>query len=89
MTRILPLGDPARHFFMTRSVARVMGLSLSEEMKSGRLKPETYTAMVNACQTCALVEACESWLGRQAALSASPTPGCRNSAILTELARRQ
>ncbi len=27
------LGDPARHFFMTRSVARVMALSLADEIQ--------------------------------------------------------
>ena len=29
---VQPLGDPAMHFWLTRSVARAMGLSLSEAM---------------------------------------------------------
>ncbi|CUH74683.1 DUF6455 family protein [Tropicibacter naphthalenivorans] len=79
------LGDPARHFFMTRSVARVMGLSLSDEMNEGRLAPEAYAGMVTCCRGCALVEACQEWLSRQVPGSASAPPGCCNAALLTEL----
>ncbi|MGH1412751.1 MAG: DUF6455 family protein [Pelagimonas sp.] len=81
------LGDPARHFFMTRSVARTMGLSLSEEMQTGNLAPETYARMVTHCRGCALVEACESWLAKQSALVATPPPGCCNGELLTSLRR--
>ena len=80
-----PLGDPARHFYMTRSVARVMGLSLSEAMQSGALRPETYAAMVTACRACALVEACERWLGQQTSLAEAAPPGCCNAAVLDRL----
>ena len=81
------LGDPVRHCFMTRSVARVMGLSLSEEMQAGKLAPQTYASMVTKCRGCALVEACENWLSKQSTLVATPPPGCCNGAVLTELRR--
>lgn len=81
------LGDPMRHFFMTRSVARVMGLSLSEEMQTGKLAPEAYASMVTHCRGCALVEACEQWLSQQSSLVASPPPGCCNGEALTRLRR--
>ena len=84
----LTLGDPARHFFMTRSVARVMGLNLTEEMKAGSLAPDTYASMVTACRGCALVDACEKWLGRQTTLTQTPPPGCYNGPQLAELRRR-
>lgn len=79
------LGDPARHFWMTRSVARVMGLNLYEEMHCGRLEPDEYARMVTCCRGCALVEACEKWLGTQTGVAASAPPGCCNSFMLGQL----
>ncbi|EIE52823.1 hypothetical protein AL036_15415 [Salipiger aestuarii] len=81
------LRDSARHFWMTRSVARVMGLNLSNEMRRGRLEPDGYARMVASCQGCALVEACQSWLGDQTDVSAAPPPGCRIGAQLGRLKR--
>ncbi|WGW05117.1 DUF6455 family protein [Tropicibacter oceani] len=79
------LGDPARHFFMTRSVARVMGLSLADEIQTGHLAPEAYAGMVTRCRGCALVEACEQWLARQTEVSPTPPPGCWNGQLLSDL----
>ncbi len=81
------LGDEARHFWMARSVARVMGLNLSEQMQRGRLRPEEYEVMVVACRGCALVEQCEKWLATQRDLAKAPPPGCRISGPLTRLRR--
>ncbi|MBU2963739.1 hypothetical protein KO516_23495 [Citreicella sp. C3M06] len=83
-----PLGDPARHFWMTRSVARVMGLSLAEEMRCGRLEAEEYARMVTSCRGCPVVSSCESWLGRQTCIAASAPQGCCISATLARLRRR-
>lgn len=85
----LTLGDPARHFFMTRSVARVMGLNLSEALNDGSLAPATYAAMVTACRGCALVDACQEWLSRQTSLTGTPPPGCYNGPLLAELQQRR
>ncbi|WP_299926684.1 DUF6455 family protein [uncultured Pelagimonas sp.] len=81
------LGDPARHFFMTRSVARTMGLSLSEEMQTGNLAPESYARMVTHCRGCALVEACEKWLAEQVEVVTTPPPGCCNGEAFSQLRR--
>ena len=81
------LGDPARHFWMTRSVARVMGVNLSEAMRSGRLEPDQYAAMVTRCRGCALVEACEHWLATRTGLSSAPPPGCCNGVLLGRLGK--
>jgi hypothetical protein len=80
-------GDPARHFFMTRSVARVMGLSLNEAMQAGALAPEEYSRMVTRCRGCALVEACEEWLSTAGTARAAPPPGCWHGDILHRIAR--
>ncbi|MGP6089874.1 DUF6455 family protein [Antarctobacter jejuensis] len=83
----LSLGSPERHFFLTRSVARVMGVNLAEAIRDGRLAPETYAGMVTRCQGCALVTACEQWLASQFAESSAPPPGCWHSETLTQLRR--
>lgn len=81
------LGDPARHFFMTRSVARVMGLSLTEALQSGALGATDYSRMVTQCRGCALVEACEEWLSSGPTPRRNPPPGCCNGQALLDLAR--
>ena len=80
------LGDPARHFFMTRSVARVMGLSLSEAMQNGHLDPAEYSNMGTRCRGCALVEACQEWLSTGTAPRRTAPPGCWNGETLQRLA---
>jgi hypothetical protein len=79
------LGDPARHFFMTRGVARVMGVNLGDALNSGQLEPQRYADLVTRCRGCALVEACEEWLAAQTLISTAPPPGCCNSNDLCRL----
>lgn len=87
MPSLRDLGDPARHFFMTRGVARVMGLNLSDKLARGALTPEDYSAMVTRCRGCALIENCEEWLSAQMGSAAAPPPGCCNSDALMALKR--
>ena len=78
---VMYLGDPARHFWMTRSVARVMGFSLSDAMAKGRLSSEGYAQMVSRCRTCRQVSDCELWLAsvRHGPAEIAPV-GCVNAA---------
>lgn len=73
------LGDPTRHFWMTRSVARAMGVSLGEAIARGHLTSDDYETMVTRCRTCQQVSRCEAWLGVQASLAETPPPGCLNA----------
>lgn len=79
------LGDPVRHFWMTRSVARMMGLSLSDAIAEGRLRLETYEAMVTSCRRCPQVGTCEGWLARQTGDAAEAPAGCANGVVLNVL----
>jgi len=54
-----------RHFWLTRSVARVVGVSPSDAMAEGRLSPEDYATMVAHCRAGACHEACQNWLAAQ------------------------
>lgn len=69
-------GDPDRHFFLTRSVARVMGLNLSEAIRAGRLAPADYARMVARCRSCLHVGECEEWLSDAPQPSLSAPPEC-------------
>ncbi|MCT4554538.1 MAG: DUF6455 family protein [Pelagimonas sp.] len=82
------LGDPSRHFFLTRSVARVMGINLHEKLHDNALSPASYSAMVTRCRACPLAAACETWLAQQYALTECAPPGCCNAAQLEQLRTR-
>ncbi|WP_319825649.1 DUF6455 family protein [Thalassovita sp.] len=85
MGAIFSLGDPARHFWLTRSVARSMGISLSEAMGTGRLSPERYARMVTECRKCAFVTECEHWLAHNGASATEAPEDCANAALLNSL----
>ncbi len=80
------IGSPDRHFWITRSVARAMGINLSDALARGRLTPQDYSRMVENCAACSQAAACQEWLGRQAIGHApAPLPGCRNYAAFIAL----
>ncbi|CUH66078.1 hypothetical protein TG4357_02222 [Thalassovita gelatinovora] len=59
---VTPLGDPVFHFWLTRSVARSVGVNLSDAMNAGQLDPQGYVEMVTRCRQCRFVSQCEQWL---------------------------
>ena len=82
---VTPLGDPVLHFWLTRSVARSIGLSLTDAMVEGRLTPQGYTEMVTRCRQCPYVAQCEQWLAENGA-GAEAVPGtCVNADRLNGL----
>lgn len=85
MTQVLRLGDPARHFWMTRSMARVVGLSLSAAMADGRLRPQDYEAMVARCRGCQRLSDCELWLAMQAERAEAAPEFCRHREIFDQI----
>jgi len=84
---ILRLGDPERHFWLVRSVARVMDLSLGAVVARGHLDRDGYRALVNRCRTCDLVAGCESWLAGGAEEGETSPPGCLVAPELERLKR--
>lgn len=75
---IATLGDPARHFWITRSVARALGVSLSDAIADGLMTGDDYARMVTRCRTCQHVSACEQWLGQQAERAGQAPDWCLN-----------
>ena len=82
---IARLGDPNRHFWLTRSVGRAMNVSLGEAVLEGEMASEGYCDMVKRCRQCLHVSACESWLGTQAKDAKEAPEFCPNREIYNQL----
>lgn len=81
----MDLGDIEQHFWLTRSVARVMGVNLSEALAEGRLTPEQYCEMVTRCRAGGCQDACQMWLACQTETAQNPPFGCPLGDVLTPL----
>ncbi len=84
-SNILHLGDPVTHFWMTRAVARIMGVNLSEAMAEGALSAKAYSDMVTTCRKCPLVAECQHWLATEAVPQNAAFEGCPNRCTLERL----
>lgn len=82
---VLPLGEPEFHFWLTRSVARVMQVDLSAAMAEGLLSAQDYAGMVTRCRACPHVSHCAAWLGHGAMEHGKPLDVCANRDILERL----
>ena len=85
---VVGLGDPDRHFWLVRSVARVMDLDLGAALACGDLHRDDYRAIVNRCRTCPLVAACQNWLAFSGGQADVAPPGCLIAAELDKLKRK-
>ena len=84
-----PLGDPTRHFFLTRSVARVLGVNLTDAMRDGQLSPDRYAKIVTRCRGCTKPEACQTWLATRDSAPDGPPEGCCNADVFDKLMRKR
>jgi hypothetical protein len=82
---IARLGDPDLSFWLTRSVARTVGINLSEAMTRGRLSAQGYGEMVTRCRKCPHAEACTAWLAVNGAGAARVPDHCANAPALNAL----
>jgi len=84
MTEVL--GDIERHFWLTRSMARTVGVNLSEAMSAGIMAPDEYSRMVTRCRQADCSERCAEWLGQHTSGSVSgPPPFCAHASQLKAL----
>lgn len=82
---VKPLGDPVLHFWLTRSMARSIGLSLTDAMIDGRLSPQGYSEMVTRCRQCPFVTQCEQWLAENGAGADAVPDFCEHAGQLNGL----
>lgn len=84
MARIA-LGEIEQHFWLTRSVSRCMGISLTEAMAEGRLSPEGYAELVTRCRASNCEGQCALWLADQKTLADKAPEFCANAETLNGL----
>ncbi|MGR3636135.1 MAG: DUF6455 family protein [Shimia sp.] len=82
------LGDPATHFWLTRSMARTLGVSLSEAMACDALSATDYAKMVTRCRSCRYVDDCQAWLSEGCTKGAQAPGFFCHSGVLQALAKR-
>ena len=82
----IALGDIERHFWLTRSVARMIGVNLSDAMAEKRLSPDGYSSMVTYCRAAGCHEACQRLLAAQtSARPDGPPEYCANAEMYARL----
>ncbi|KUJ79516.1 DUF6455 family protein [Ruegeria profundi] len=79
------LEDVEQHFWLTRSVARCMNISLSEAMATGRLTPDRYAEMVGRCRAAQCSDRCALWLSRQQSEAHEAPEFCASADLLNPL----
>lgn len=78
-------GDIDLNFWLTRSLARRMGVNLTETMHHGFLTQEDFARMISSCRCCVHGAARMSFLSENKG-PADTAPGyCCNGEILSEL----
>ncbi len=84
----IALGDIEKHFWLTRSVARCLGLSLTDAMTDGRLSAEGYAELVTRCRASNCDAQCALWLADQQSIKDAAPEFCANADALNALAQR-
>lgn len=82
---IITLGEIEKHFWLTRSVARCMGVSLSEAMAEGRLAADDYANIITRCRASHCSEKCQLWLASQQSKAKTAPDFCANAKLLNDL----
>ncbi|MBC7146439.1 MAG: hypothetical protein H5U24_13705 [Thioclava marina] len=73
------------NFWLTRGMARRIGVNISEAMHDGFLTQADFAQMITTCRTCGRTELCLAILAEKGA-DPEPIPeDCPNSAILNSL----
>lgn len=73
------------HFWLTRSVARCMGVSLSDAMAQGKITSDDYARIVGRCLASDCGEKCQVWLAKQQSRAKSAPDFCANAKVLNDL----
>ena len=81
----IPLGDIERHFWLTRSVARTIGVSFTEALAEKRLTEEDYAELVTRYRAVECTEPCQLWLACQQGRAEAAPEFCTNAEMLNSL----
>ena len=82
MTRVPPLGDEKRHYWMALGMARATGADLQRALAEGRISHEDWAGVVTRCRGCAWTEGCRCWMASRDAETVVDAPrACPNAAF--------
>ena len=69
-----PLGDPRRHYWLVKGMAKATGVNLVRAVEQGRLTVEDWAETVQSCRACGWAEGCRDWLDMAGAATTLPQP---------------
>lgn len=78
-------GNIDLHFWITRGMARRMGVNLTEAMHDGFLTQADFATMITRCRGCEGADGCMAFLSAHASERGSAPDWCKNGNILREL----
>ncbi len=81
----VPIGDIEKHFWLTRSVARCMGVSFTEAMAEGRMSSHQFAELITGCRAAHCHEKCALWLACQQTRADAAPDFCANADVLNGL----
>ena len=83
-----PLGDPVKHLFLARSMAKAAGVDLEALQAAGHLPQDAWAGMVQRCRGCDWERSggCHEWLDRQEPGAAIVPQACANVKMFDFLA---
>lgn len=74
------------HFWLTRGLARRLGVNLNEAIRAGMLTQRDFAEMVGRCRNCeAGVQACIGFLAETDGKDAALPAACPNGPVLEDL----
>lgn len=79
-TRVRPLGDGKRHYWLALGMAQVSGADLQRALYQGRITHADWAEVVGRCRACAWAEGCRRWMAAQDREAAADVPrACPNA----------
>lgn len=82
-------GNLDLHFWITRGMARRVGVNLSEAMHEGVLSQADFAAMITRCRKCPGAQGCLEFLSERAGQAEGAPDWCGNAALLRGLRAAQ
>ena len=73
------------HFWLTRGMARRLGVNLTEALQQGLITRDDYADILARCRACSDTQACLDFLAEHPDGATEPPDGCLDAEVLSEL----
>lgn len=78
-------GRLSRHFWLTRGMARTVGVNLNAAVKDGRLPRSEFAVAIATCCACGRSHRCIGWMAQQTSVPESAPDFCALKPVLDSL----